>query len=558
MLQSLSIYFAVAFLFGIIAKIVRLPVLVGYLIAGVFIAFSGFETNIDIINNLGHIGVALLLFIIGLEIRIKELYLIGKSIVVIALSQIIFTFILAYLLCLLMGFATIPSILLAIGLSYSSTVIVVKLLSEKKDLSSLYGKLTVGILLIQDLSAIIIMVMFPILMESGGLLLNTILTISKLLILSGFVVLVNKYLIPNLFSKYISGSQELMFIFSIAWALGLAALASDFFGLSMEIGGFLAGITLASLPEQMQIISKIRPLRDFFLTLFFLYLGSRLLISDNLLIILPNALILSVFVIIVSPLIVIITMSVLGFRSRTTFNTAIAMAQISEFSLIVVSMGERVGKLSSDDVSLMVLVGIITFGLTSYTISKSDYIYHKVSGLLKTIERKKFIHEPAYNISKFTNHILLVGCDRAGNLLLKYFLKKRLNFLVVDFNPNVYKKLNNTDTPFIFGDISDDEVAQISGLVDAEILISTINNLEDNLLILEKIKNHRSNTFSIFTANEKYEALKLYKSGASYVVIPESVAGEYLRHLLVVFGKNSDRLISAGKLHQQRLIIETN
>jgi len=270
--SQISLLLVVAAFSGIIVKKLKQPILIGYLFAGFLLSAFGFLTDHVLIDNLGKIGVALLLFLVGLEMNIRELPTIGKAALYTGLGQIFFTFTIGLVIGLLLGFNLTVSSYLAIAASFSSTIIIIKLLSEKNVLSSLFGKITVGFLLVQDFVAILILVFLASLgreeMNPYGLLLLVV----KGLGLFVVIWLLSKKVLPALFERYVAASSELLFIVSIAWALGLASLVAGPLGFTLEIGGFLAGLALSNLPEHLEIASRTRPLRDFFLTIFFLYL----------------------------------------------------------------------------------------------------------------------------------------------------------------------------------------------------------------------------------------------------------------------------------------------
>src|SRR3989344_287815 len=262
---------------GIFFHILRQPSIIGFIVAGLIVSSLGYlaQENAQVIGNLASIGVALLLFIVGLEMNIKELRHVGKPAILVGLGQIIFTFALGYAICYALGFNNLTSFYVSIALTFSSTIVVVKLLSEKKDLRSLYGRIVVGALLIQDLVAIVVLLFLTGFKEEGTVV-NFVITLFKGIVFIAAIAVASRYL-PRLLDL-IGRSRELLFLFSIAWALGIAALAgSRFVGLSMEVGGFLAGLALAGSSENFQISSKLRPLRDFFLILFFIGLGTSMM-----------------------------------------------------------------------------------------------------------------------------------------------------------------------------------------------------------------------------------------------------------------------------------------
>lgn len=313
---SVSIIIAVAAAFGLLAKILKQPIIVGYLLAGFILAATGLMGESEALSSFGKIGLTLLLFLLGLEMDIRQFPSLGKIALLTGIGQIVFTSLLGFILAGLLGFGAITSIYIAISLTFSSTIIMVKLLSEKQDLDSLYGKISISFLLVQDFVAVGILLALSSLGKGGFAGEEALILLIKAGILIFIVSILSKKIIPGIIEKTIASSSELLFISSIAWALGFASLVAGPFGLTLEIGGFLAGISLSTLPEHIQIASKTRPLRDFFLTIFFLLLGKELLVSEPILPLLLNASAFSLFVLLGNPLIVMIIMGLMGYRKK--------------------------------------------------------------------------------------------------------------------------------------------------------------------------------------------------------------------------------------------------
>ncbi|OGM60172.1 hypothetical protein A3A75_05730 [Candidatus Woesebacteria bacterium RIFCSPLOWO2_01_FULL_39_10] len=551
--SQISLLLVVAAFSGIIVKKLKQPILIGYLFAGFLLSAFGFLTDHVLIDNLGKIGVALLLFLVGLEMNIRELPTIGKAALYTGLGQIFFTFTIGLVIGLLLGFNLTVSSYLAIAASFSSTIIIIKLLSEKNVLSSLFGKITVGFLLVQDFVAILILVFLASLgreeMNPYGLLLLVV----KGLGLFVVIWLLSKKVLPALFERYVAASSELLFIVSIAWALGLASLVAGPLGFTLEIGGFLAGLALSNLPEHLEIASRTRPLRDFFLTIFFLSLGTNLIIEDVGKVIVP-ALIYSLLVLIVKPTIVMIVMGFLRFKKRTSFLTSVTGAQISEFSLIVVSVGFTLGHLEKTHIALVVLVAAITMTASTYLVIGVEKIYAKIKDALGIFERKNTKEINVEKSETLSNHIVLIGCLRTGPRLLTFFKKKQTPYVIVDFNPDIYNKLSAENEPIVFGDITDPEILDAIQIERALLVISTIDSLSDNLTLLEHLAHLEKKPLSVFTSSTRGDALKLYEFGASYVIVPDIVAGDHIRNLLRLYGTKGTRIAKAGKNHFNRLV----
>lgn len=550
---DISLLLVVAAGFGILARFLKQPLLIGFLFAGFFLSFFGIITDHSSFVDMGKIGVALLLFLVGLEMNIREIPTIGKVALSTGLGQIFFTSLIGFFIATSMGFAPIPAIYIAVALTFSSTIIIVKLLSEKKDLNSLYGKIAVGFLLVQDLVAVLILMFLAGLREGSLGFFPILFLLLKALILFTLVWYLSKSILPKIFSKIIGSSQELLFIVSIAWALGLSTLVGGPLGFSFEIGGFLAGLALSNLPDHLGVSVKTKSLRDFFLTIFFVTLGSQLVVS-NIGDILPKAVALSLFVLIGNPLIVMSIMGVMGHKSRTSFLASVTVAQISEFSFILMAMGLSLGHVTSSDLMLVILVGAITMTASTYLILSGEKIYARFFQLFKLFERSRTIESSFVNEISNKDHVVLIGCDKIGRLILPYFTKRNIPIVVIDFNPSVYKRLSSENVNVLLGDATDGEILELANINKSKLVICTVPNLDENLTIINLIKNSNIKPIYIGSAESRLDTIKLYENGADYVLNPDIIAGEFLRHVFLSHGFNKVRFSKMGKSHFNRLV----
>jgi Kef-type K+ transport system membrane component KefB len=554
--STIAVLLVTASLFGVIAKLLKQPILVGYLFAGVVLSYFGVIKDVQSLDALAQIGVTLLLFLLGIEMNFSDIKSFGKVSVVTGIGQILFTFLSGFLIAGLLNFPTLPSVYIAIALTFSSTIIIVKLLSEKKDLQSLYGRISVGFLLVQDFVAIGILMFLDGLGRGQGTPAGNFFVLGKALALFAMVWFLSKKILPRFFDMVSSGSTELLFIVSIAWAVGVSAFVAGPFGFSPEIGGFLAGFALSGLPEHLQISSRAKPLRDFFLTIFFLILGTKLVVTGGFVGVIIPALIFAVFVLIGHPIILLVILGILGYRSKTSFKAGLSSAQISEFSFVLMSVGAGLGHITPEHVSIVVMVGVITMTVSTYMILDADKLYVRIHKVLRIFQKKVTLEEAYIAEINMQNHIVVVGSDRTGNAIVKYLNSKNKEFVVVDHNPAVYKRLTADNIPCVFGDITDDDILEYSNIDKAKLVISTTSNLEDNIRILEYLKEKNESYIFIATALSKYHGTKLYEKGASYVLIPEVVAGDYVTHLLETHELSLSRIKEMGQRHFNKLVFK--
>jgi len=538
---QLAMILFTAFIVSYIIKAFNQPIIIGYILAGIVIAFIiefGFvqiDASKVIIDIFSQFGIAFLLFIVGLHLNPKVIKEIGLSALLIGLGQIILTFIAGFLVSLnLIGFDLITSVYVGIALAFSSTIITMKLLSDKKQLDSLFGKISIGILIIQDLVAIGVL-MFISSMSRGGSFSSF--AIRGLLSGGGLIVmlfLVGFFILPKL-TRNIAKSQELLFLFSICWCFVIAALFS-YMGFSIEIGALLAGIVLSMSPYSVEIISRVRPLRDFFLIIFFIILGLNIQIS-NIGSIISNAIILSLVALIFKPFILMVLMALFGYTKRTNFQVGTTLAQISEFSLIVLILGVSIGHVTNDVLSTLAVTLIITIILSTYMIIYSNEFYRKMSRVFFIFERKKIRKQRKI---KREYDVILFGYNRIGFGILKALKKIKKKYLVIDFNPDTISDLSKFKIPCLYGDVYDPEMLKELPLDKIKLAVSTIPEFETNFLLIESIKIINPNAVIIVRAHNIKDALDLYKKGASYVLTPHFLGGDYIARMISDIRTNQD------------------
>lgn len=536
---EITVIICLAAFFAIIFKWLKQPIILAYILTGIVVGPLGFFNiqSRDILQTMGDVGVTFLLFMLGLEMKVRDFKVLGKTVFIIFSAQTIFTFLLSYLAALVLGFGSISAAYIGIALTFSSTIIVVKFLSDKRNLHSLYGKLSIGILLLQDFLAIAVLVFlssFSSEAQSNSLI-NSLEVLVKAMLLVGIVGYLSQKVFPKIVESF-SKSSEILFLASIAWVFGLAVLVSSpAIGFSAEIGGFLAGLALANSMANYQIIAKVKILRDFFIIIFFVILGIKMTF-DNLQSIALIILAFSFIALILKPLIAMITMGMLGFRKRTSFLSGINLGQISEFSLIIVFLGGKLGHIENNVVSLVTAVSIIAFVFSAYAIGNDNKLYHLLQKYLSIFERKNAkkdeIVQSDKEMENLNSHVVLIGADQMGESVMDALCAMNKEIVVVDFDPEIVKKLIGRNIHRLFGDISDNEIKDIAKIHKASLVISTIPDVEDNLLLIRELKYKKSNAIIIVTALDSIDARILYSAKADYVVLPHLAGGRQLAKLL--------------------------
>jgi len=534
---------------GFIAKILKQPAIAFYIIAGLLLGpVFGILTNTHLINGLAEIGIAFLLFLVGIEIDLKKLKEVAKFSSVTATLITIFTAAAGFAIAYKLNFSNIESATLGFVFAFSSTMIVLKILTDRKELDTLHGRILITILLIQDIFAIIFL---TILTSSSLNIINIILLIIKLILVILLVYFLSKTLIPKLL-KFASESTELLFLISIAICFAFGILF-DFAGMPIAIGAFAGGIAVSSSQYKFEILARIKPIRDFFAIIFFVSLG--LLVTNNISGMWPTIIILTIFVIIIKPILIFLFASFSGYKNRTSFLTSVFLSQASEFSLIIAITGFNQGIFGEKILTITALVSIFSIIISSYLISYNQIIYKKIKSVLKLFEKKstkeELLHLPPEK--DLYNHTILFGSDRIGFEVAETLKKLERKFLVVDYNPGIIKKLRNKKISCIFGDATDSEIIDRINIDKAKMIISTIPNFEVNIMLLKKTKLIGKHPIIYLTATNLDEAIKLYKAGADYVIFPEMLGGSHVSHMIKTAQDKWEDFLKYKKDHLKKL-----
>ena len=525
-LIEISLIIGIAAITSIIARAIKQPPIIAYLISGILVSplVFGIIKSDSLIQIFAHLGVALLLFIVGLSLDYRVLKDIGGVAVFSGIGEIIVTGIIGFFIAIGLGLSYTPALYLAAALAFSSTIVVVKILSDKKETDALHGRIAIGILIVEDFIAALVLMILPVI-ETGTY--ATILAeLGKIALLIIAILAISALSFKKL-THYLAKSQEVLFLFGIGWALTIAALF-NYLGFSLEIGALIAGMSLASTKYTIELSSKIKPLRDFFIVLFFVFFGSQLTTISNPELI-KQAVIFSVFILIGKPIIIMSFMKIAGYKKRTNFLTGASIAQISEFSLILILLGFTLGHISQDLMSLAILIALITIGISSYSIYYAHGLFDKLSGILSIFDGHKYNKE----IKIVSNYdIIVFGGHRIGSMVVNTLKKMKLRFIVIDYNPKVILDLTKKGVDCVYGDASDKELIEDLKLDKAKLVISTIPELDANTLIKYRLNEANSKAIFIATADYLNEAVDLYENGADYVIIPHLLGGEYASKML--------------------------
>lgn len=483
-LRDLGVFIIAAALLALAGRLIRMPAIVTYIIAGLVVGPGlGLVAESEAVELISTFGIALLLFVVGLELSFDKIRDVGKVAVVAGLGQVLFTAAGGFLVSLLLGYSAMESIFIGTALTFSSTVVVVKLLDEKNELHELYGRIAVGIFLVQDLVVVVVLTLLAGLTtggsESGGeVALGVLAAFGGMGLLLTLALVVARWVLPFVL-RWFADRLEALFIAALCWCLTLVLLAEGL-ELSLEIGAFLAGISLAQLPFNDELRRRTRPLMNFFIAVFFVSLGSHMELGGTATTLLPAA-VLSLFVLIGNPFIFLWIISRMGYHRRTAFMTSVTVAQISEFSFVFAAMGLSAGLIDQAILSMIGVVGLVTIGASAYMILYNHVLFRWINGwgLLRYFGAEESEEEDRAQ-EEHSGHIIVVGVNALGRRIVDALLERGEDVLVIDTDPT---KLATLPCPTMIGNIDHLSVFNEAGVRHAALVISTLQIEDVNRLL---------------------------------------------------------------------------
>ncbi|PIZ95359.1 MAG: hypothetical protein COX81_00970 [Candidatus Magasanikbacteria bacterium CG_4_10_14_0_2_um_filter_37_12] len=548
---QISIVLGVTVSIAFVMRMLRQPLIVGYIVAGLIagpLFLDVIHGGDDLFEAFAQFGIVLLLFVVGLSLNFQYIRRVGKAVLICGLTQFFITVLVGLGLMHLMNFSFISSLFVAIAISFSSTIVVIKLLSEKEDLESMYGKFVIGLLIVQDLIAIIVMIFLNTAYIGSSVWYETLVIIfGKGLLLSWVVFLLAKFVLPLLVEK-VAKSSEFLFVFTIAWCFGVASLVY-WSGFSIEIGAIIAGVSLGASQYQQLISSRIRPLRDFFIVLFFIVLGSELQLAD-ITIALKPALILSIFILVVDPFILYFVMRKLRYTRRNSFLAGITAAQISEFGFILTFKGQEVGLLYGSELAILAITALVTITISSYLIEYNEQIYQSISPFIKKFGKKE---KEDKEEKKKIYDVWVFGYHRIGWKICEALKEKGVSFAVVDFNPDIIDRLKHRGINCYFGDAADVEFLEGLSLEKSKMVISTIPEPDDQLTLVKHIRKMTKKTLIIANLYHNTFLDDLYEAGTDYVMMPHLLGGRWISDILKNYAWTSQTLKDLKKEQRREM-----
>jgi len=524
---------------ALVAARLRQPVIVAFIAVGIGVGpFGlGLVSPGDQIEVLARLGIAVLLFLVGLRLDLHLIRETGPVALATGIGQIVFTSLVGFLLGLALGFGVTTAVYVAIALTFSSTIIIVKLLSDKRELEELHGRIAVGFLIVQDLAVIAMLIGLTAFAGDarGSVVADVALTLGKGAgLLLAVVVVVRYALIPVM--TLAARSSEVLLLVGVAWAVGLAAV-TDRLGFSTEIGAFLAGVAVASTPFRDALGARLTTLRDFLLLFFFLDLGATLefaRVGEQA----GAAALFSAFVLFGNPLIVLVIMGAMGYPSRVSFLAGLTVAQISEFSLILASLGYSLGHIDRSTLGLVTLVGLITISGSTYLILYSKPLYERLAPILRHFERRRVRDglEPGGSEAS----VVVMGLGRLGGAVVRRLGERGIPALGVDLDPIAVSRMRRLGFHVLLGDAESLDLLDAIPLGAVGWVVSTVPNLTVNRALLHEldVRGYRGRVV-LRAANDRDRSV-LADLGGAVVVQPHALAAEAVVDLLARDGAPED------------------
>jgi len=490
------------------------PLIIAFILVGIVVGPSvlGWVGDVEPLELFAEIGIAILLFLVGLKLDVNLIRSIGKVALLTGLGQVVFTSAIGFGIATLFGLEPIAALYVAVALTFSSTIIIVKLLSDKRELDELHGRIALGFLIVQDIVVIVAMIALTSFAGGGDAPIEE--QVLRLVLSAGGIfvglVVMMRWVLPWLL-KRLASSQELLIVWSVAWAVTLATV-TDVLGFSIEVGAFLAGFALASTRYRESIAASLSGLRDFLLLFFFIVLGAELdfsAIGDQI----PAAIAFSLFVLIGNPLIVLIIMGAMGYPSRVGFLAGLAVAQISEFSLVLIALGRDLGQVNDDIVGLVTLVGLITIAGSTYMILYSKQLYTLLEPFLRVFERSTTLPERLFERERFD--AVVFGHGRFGRQLVREIVESGCTVLVVEWDPYARVEIEQEhlaeQVTVVFGDANSPDFPETLPIRHARWIISTLPDVDTNLVLSASLRRAGA-TCPIAVTVHTDDAADLYRS----------------------------------------------
>lgn len=520
--EQVAAILVVCVLAAVLAMLLRQPVLVGLLVAGAVLGpgVLGLVEITEPIELLAEIGIALLLFTVGLKLDVRIVSRLGPVALAVGLAQVALTAALGVAVLLPLGVGRTEAIWLGLALAFSSTVVVVKLLGDRRELDTLPGRLSLGILVVQDVVVVVAMVVLTAAAAGGGAPVGELVGIA----LRGVALIAVAVVVARLLATpalHLLGRQaELLVLGSIAWAVTMGSV-SVLLGFSAEVGAFLAGMVLAATPYREAVSGRLTPLRDFLLLFFFIEVGARV-DPDLLGSALGPAVALSLAALLGKPVIVAVLLGFAGYRRKVAIATGLALAQVSEFSLILVALGVGLGVLEDAAAALTTVVALVTIAVSTQLIERTPWLVDALGPVTRRLERRTPRPDDEDDGGP-SPEVVVVGLGRFGSTVVEELLARGTRVLGVDFDPRAVVA-DRLGIPVVYGDGDDPTLAEHLPLDGARWVVSTVRSRDVNMTLVTALRRAGYAGGIAVASEDPADCAALTAVGADVTVQPLHVA----------------------------------
>ena len=548
--SEIAAVLAVAAGIGAFAFWLRQPLIIAFIFAGILLGPAGLDWvhAFDQVDLFAKLGIGLLLFVVGLKLDLHLIRSVGRVAMVAGFGQMTMTAVVAYAVAVALGMTPMTAFYVAAALTFSSTVIIVKLLSDNREIEALHGRIALGILIIQDIVVVLLMIGLTAYRgesDESHIGMQTLEVIGKGVGFLALIAIATRYLLPSLL-RSLARWPELLVLFAIAWAIGLASLGTGL-GFSKEVGAFVAGVALAATPYKAILAARLVSLRDFLLLFFFIDLGVQIDMA-HLGAALGPAILLSVIVLAGKPIMVMALVGGMGYAKRTAATAGLTLGQISEFSLILAALGLSLGHIDKATMGLITLIGLITIGLSTYMILYSRWLYERLEPALRIFKfgmpRTDEPPEDAGRAYISPIDTVVFGLGRYGRNLAQELQRRGRSVLGVDFDPERVSFWQQRGLATLYGDLEDSELFHALPLADVQWVVCTIPDRDKCLVLLHALEHNKFAGRTALTAETMQHRDFLLTAGADIVLLPFRDAAAEAADLLTSHGDGSPERVS--------------
>jgi len=527
---DIALILVTAAVVGFLAHRTGQPTIVAYILAGLLLgpAALGIVTPGELTETMAELGLAFLLFLLGVKMRIDDIRHVLKPVLKVSLPQMALVGLAGTGVALALGFPRWEAVIIGLAVMYSSTAVVIKMLTDKDEATSLHGKLDVGVLLVQDIVVVVLLALLAAGQPEGVA--DVAVTLGTILVLVAAIgvgaIGASRYLLPRVFRR-IADDKDVFFLVTISWAF-LFVLVADELDLSIEMGAFLAGVSIAQLPYSKELQDRINPLTDLFILVFFVSTGLQLEAAD-LLAFWQEAVVASLVLIPIKFVVFFLLIDTQEFDLETTFLGSINMIQVSEFGLVVGTVAVAGGFIDEAVLGFLSLVALFTMGVSVYVMKYNHQLYERAAPYL---DRWRDEEPATVTQAGYRDHAVVIGYDAVTRPALELLREQYGDVVVIDRKVDHVETLSAAGYDVLYGDFQYANIRKESGLKHADFVLSSTVQSAVNRALLAEVG---TETTVFVEAESVDDARELYDRGAHYVVVSTQLAAERLAEHLAAY-----------------------